>query len=81
MNCLGITISGRRICRTEEARELLEEVVRMKEEKLGAVHPDVGEDRARLQVLLSEGQTTTYKRSRKLVEMLTSARKAFHTSK
>lgn len=68
--------------RTEEARELLEEVVRVKEEKLGAVHPDVGEDRARLQALLSEsGRSTTYKRSRKLVEMLTSARKTFHTSK
>jgi hypothetical protein len=69
------------LCRTEESRELLEEVVRVKEEKLGAVHPDVGEDRARLQALVSEGQTPTYKRSRKLVDMLTSARKAFHTSK
>jgi hypothetical protein len=70
-------------CRTEEAKGLLEEVVRVKEEKLGAVHPDVNEDRARLQALLDSevGHTTTYKKSRKLVEMLTSARKAFHTSK
>lgn len=70
------------MCRIEEARDLLEEVVRVKEEKLGAVHPDVGEDRARLQALLAEGQATTYKRPRKIVEMLSSARKAsLHTSK
>ena len=69
------------MCRTEDARKLLEEVVRVKEEKLGAVHPDVGEDRARLQALMSEEPTTTFKRSRKLVEILTSARKALHTSK
>jgi len=65
----------------QEARELLEEVVRVKEEKLGAVHPDVCEDRARLQAFLADGQPTTFRRSRKLVEMLTSARKALHTSK
>lgn len=75
------SVRGLLWCRTEEARELLEEVVRVKEEKLGAVHPDVGEDRARLQALLSGGQTTTYKRSRKLVEMLSSARRAFSTPK
>lgn len=74
--CTYITLG-----RSEEARELLEEVVRVKEEKLGAVHPDVIEDRARLQASLVEsGQSTTYKRSRKLVEMLSSARKAFHSN-
>lgn len=79
--CNNLACTYANLGRTEEARELLEEVVRVKEEKLGAVHPDVGEDRARLQALLSEGQSTTYKRSRKLVDMLTSARKAFHTFK
>lgn len=70
-------------CRVEEARDILEEVVQLKEEKLGAVHPDVEEDRERLQELLNQvGQTTAaHKRSRKLVELLSTARKAFHTSK
>lgn len=74
---------GNGCCRVEEARDILEEVVHLKEEKLGAVHPDVEEDRARLQELLNQvGQTTAaHKRSRKLVELLSTARKAFHTSK
>jgi tetratricopeptide (TPR) repeat protein len=81
--CNNLACTYIHLGRTEEAKGLLEEVVRVKEEKLGAVHPDVNEDRARLQALLDSevGHTTTYKKSRKLVEMLTSARKAFHTSK
>lgn len=81
MDCDNVCSSG---CRMEEARKLMEEVVSVKEATLGAVHPDVAEDRARLQAIISEvpgHRSTTFKKSRKLVEMLTSARKAFHSSK
>jgi len=81
--CNNLACTYANLGRFEEARKLLEEVVKLKEKKLGAVHPDVAEDRARLQAIISEtvGHPATYKKSRKLVEMLTSARKAFHTSK
>lgn len=81
--CNNLACTYANLGRLEEARKLLEEVVKLKEKKLGAVHPDVAEDRARLQAIISEtvGHPATYKKSRKLVEMLTSARKAFHTSK
>lgn len=70
------------VCRSEDALALLEEVVHVKEEKLGTTHPEVQDDRKRLQEMLDQGgRTTTYKKSRKLVDLLSNARKAFHASK
>ncbi|CAK9192198.1 unnamed protein product [Sphagnum jensenii] len=68
--------------RIEDAITLLEEMLEVKEEKLGTMHPDVQDDRQRLHELLNQqGRMTSHKKSRKLVELLSNARKVFQTSK
>ncbi|CAK9190594.1 unnamed protein product [Sphagnum troendelagicum] len=68
--------------RIEDAITLLEEMLEVKEEKLGTMHPDVQDDRQRLHELLNQqGRITSHKKSRKLVELLSNARKVFQTSK
>jgi hypothetical protein len=70
------------VIRIEDAITLLEEMLEVKEEKLGTMHPDVQDDRQRLHELLNQqGRMTSHKKSRKLVELLSNARKVFQTSK
>ena len=63
------------LCRLEEAIKLLEYVVQVKEDKLGTVHPDVHDDRERLQELLKDVGRTYTPKTRRLEELLITARK------
>lgn len=67
--------------RVEDAIKLLEEVVEIKEEKLGTVHPDVHNDQERLQQLLKDVGRTYIHKTRKLEELLLSARNENHRLK
>ncbi len=69
------------MCRVEDAIKLLEEVVEIKEEKLGTVHPDVHNDQERLQQLLKDVGRTYIHKTRKLEELLLSARNENHRLK
>jgi len=69
------------VIRIEDAITLLE-MLEVKEEKLGTMHLDVQDDRQRLHELLNQqGRITSHKKSWKLVELLSNARKVFQTSK
>lgn len=61
--------------RLDEATQLLEDVVQAKEDRLGTVHPDVHDDRERLQELLKDVGRTYTPKSRRLEELLLTARK------
>lgn len=50
-------------------------MVQVKEDKLGTVHPDVHDDRERLQELLKDVGRTYTPKTRKLEELLVTARK------
>ncbi|CAM6045075.1 unnamed protein product [Sphagnum compactum] len=68
--------------RIEDAITLLEEMLEVKEEKLGTMHPYVQDDHQCLHELLNQqGRSTRHKKFRKLVELLSNARKVFQTSK
>jgi hypothetical protein len=70
------------VFRIEDAITLLEEMLEVKEEKLGTMHPDVQDDRQCWHELLNQqGRITSHKKSRKLAELLSNARKVFQTSK
>lgn len=61
---------------------LLEEMLEVKEEKLGTMHLDVQDNGQCLHELLNQqGCITSHKKSRKLVELLSNVRKVFQTSK
>lgn len=60
--------------RLDEATQLLEDVLQSKEEKLGTVHPDVHDDRERLQELLKDVGRTYTPKSRRLEDLLLTAR-------
>lgn len=62
-------------CRLDEATQLLEDIVQAKEDKMGTVHPDVHDDRERLQELLKDVGRTYTPKSRRLEELLLTARK------
>jgi tetratricopeptide (TPR) repeat protein len=73
--CTNLAGSYDALGRLDEATQLLEDVLQSKEEKLGTVHPDVHDDRERLQELLKDVGRTYTPKSRRLEELLLTARK------
>jgi len=57
-------------CRLDEAIEILEHVVRTREEKLGTANTDVDDEKSRLFVLLKEAGRSTHRRSPSLEVLL-----------
>jgi hypothetical protein len=64
--------------RTREAIKLLEEVLELKENQMGSVHPEVGEERLRLQQLLKEVGISRARKSSTLKELLHMAAEEAH---
>lgn len=73
--CTNLAGSYDALGRLDEATQLLEDVLQAKEDKLGTVHPDVHDDRERLQELLKDVGRTYTPKSRRLEELLLTARK------
>lgn len=73
--CTNLAGSYDALGRLDEATQLLEDVLQAKEDKLGTVHPDVHDDRERLQELLKDVGRTYTPKSRRLEELLLNARK------
>lgn len=57
-------------CRVDDAIEILEYVVGMREEKLGTANPDVDDEKRRLEELLKEAGRARNRRSRRSLETL-----------
>lgn len=57
-------------CRVDDAIEILEYVVGMREEKLGTANPDVDDEKRRLEELLKESGRARNRRSRRSLETL-----------
>lgn len=57
-------------CRVDEAIEILEYVVGMREEKLGTANPDVDDEKHRLAELLKEAGRTRNRKSKRSLETL-----------
>ena len=60
-------------CRVDDAIEILEYVVGMREEKLGTANPDVDDEKRRLAELLKEAGKTRNTKSRRSLETLLDA--------
>lgn len=73
--CTNLAGSYDALGRLDEATQLLEYILQAKEDKLGTVHPDVHDDRERLQELLKDVGRTYTPKSRRLEELLLTARK------
>lgn len=58
------------VCRTDDAIEILEFVVGMREEKLGTANPDVDDEKRRLTELLRESGRVRSRKSRSLETLL-----------
>lgn len=58
------------ICRVDDAIEMLEYVVGMREEKLGTANPDVDDEKRRLAELLKEAGRARNRRSKRSLETL-----------
>lgn len=57
-------------CRLDDAIEILEYVVGMREEKLGTANPDVDDEKRRLAELLKEAGRTRNRKARSLETLL-----------
>lgn len=57
-------------CRLDEAIEILEHVVLMREEKLGTANPDVDDEKRRLGELLKEAGRARNRKARSLENLL-----------
>lgn len=57
-------------CRTDDAIEILEFVVGMREEKLGTANPDVDDEKRRLTELLKESGKVRSRKSKSLETLL-----------
>lgn len=57
-------------CRLDDAIEILEYVVGMREEKLGTANPDVDDEKRRLAELLKEAGRTRNRKARSLKTLL-----------
>lgn len=66
----NISCSFVMFCRVDDAIEILEYVVGMREEKLGTANPDVDDERRRLEELLKEAGRARNRRSRRSLETL-----------
>lgn len=64
-------------CRSGDAIEILEYVVRMREEKLGTANPDVDDEKRRLAELLKEGGRVRNRRGRSLENLLDTDSRVF----
>ena len=60
------------ICRVEEAIEILEDILKVREEMLGTANPEVDEERRRLQELLKEAGRPRNKKAKSLHNLLAS---------
>lgn len=60
------------LCRLEDAIEILEFVVGMREEKLGTANPDVDDEKKRLAELLKEAGRVRNRKARSLENLLDS---------
>jgi hypothetical protein len=58
------------ICRVDDAIEMLEYVVGMREEKLGTANPDVDDEKRRLAELLKEAGRARNRKSKRSLENL-----------
>lgn len=58
------------MCRLDEAIEMLEYVVGMREEKLGTANPDVADEKRRLAELLKEAGRARSRKARSLENLL-----------
>lgn len=58
------------ICRMDDAIEMLEYVVGMREEKLGTANPDVDDEKRRLAELLKEAGRARNRKSKRSLETL-----------
>jgi len=58
------------ICRVDDAIEMLEYVVGMREEKLGTANPDVDDEKRRLAELLKEAGRARNRKSKRSLETL-----------
>lgn len=66
----NISCSFVMFCRVDDAIEILEYVVGMREEKLGTANPDVDDEKRRLEELLKESGRARNRRSRRSLETL-----------
>ena len=60
-------------CRVDDAIEILEYVVGMREEKLGTANPDVDDEKRRLAELLKEAGRARNRKARRSLETLLDA--------
>lgn len=71
-NCDFFIVSwlSQKTCRLDDAIEILEYVVGMREEKLGTANPDVDDEKRRLAELLKEAGRTRNRKARSLETLL-----------